>query len=62
MQGREDILKMLDEAVYGHVLGQLPPDVPEIKALQEFADSLRKKNDFLRDFRLLGVFFGDSRA
>ena len=43
MQGREDILKMLDEAVYRHVLGQLPSDAPEIKALQEFADSLRKK-------------------
>jgi hypothetical protein len=42
MQGRDDILTMLDEAVYRHILGQLPPDAPEIKALRSFANSLRK--------------------
>jgi hypothetical protein len=42
MHGRDDILAMLDVAVYRYILGQLPPESPEIKLLKDFAENLRK--------------------
>jgi hypothetical protein len=42
MLGRDHILKILDLTVYRHVLGQLPNDAPEIKALRKFTEELRK--------------------